>query len=146
MATILNASNSSGLTLTSDLSGALALQSNGTTVMTANSTGATFSNGSLCRAWVNFSGTTINGSFNVTSVTNPATGTYTITFTTAMPNANYAILISNSFASGVIETVSGVVYNDAPYSPTTSAFTVKFYRNDTRAAINVTFGYVAIFA
>jgi len=48
-----------------------------------------------CRAWVNFDGTTspptIRGSGNVTSVTRAATGDYTITFTNAMPDANYAI-------------------------------------------------------
>ena len=47
-----------------------------------------------CRAWVNFNGTTatpstIRGSGNVTSVTKNATGTYTVNFTTAMPDANY---------------------------------------------------------
>ncbi len=52
--------------------------------------------GTLCRAWVNFDGTlsgTIipNASFNITNVTKTATGTYTINFTTAMPDANYAL-------------------------------------------------------
>jgi hypothetical protein len=145
MASIINASNSSGLAFTSDLSGTLNLQSNGTTVVTANSTGATFSNGSLCRAWVNFSGTTINGSFNVTSVTSPGTGTFTITFTNAFSSANYCPQITSSFASGVREDVFGVVYNDSPYAPTTTTLTVKFYRADTNAAVNPTFGYVAVF-
>ena len=50
--------------------------------------------GQLCRAWVNFNGTTsspstIRGSFNVSSVTKNGTGDYTINFTTAMVNANY---------------------------------------------------------
>lgn len=48
-----------------------------------------------CRAWVNFDGTTtpptIRGSGNVSNVTRAATGDYTITFTTAMPDANYAV-------------------------------------------------------
>jgi len=45
-----------------------------------------------CRAWVNFDGvgSTIRGSGNVSSVTKTATGEYTINFTTAMPDANYA--------------------------------------------------------
>jgi hypothetical protein len=49
----------------------------------------------ICKAWVNFNGTTspgtIRAAFNVTSVTKNGTGDYTVNFTTAMPNANYAI-------------------------------------------------------
>jgi hypothetical protein len=47
-----------------------------------------------CRAWVNFDGTTspgtIRASGNVSSVTRNGTGDYTVNFTTAMPDANYA--------------------------------------------------------
>lgn len=46
-----------------------------------------------CRAWVNFNGTgtvAINASGNVSSVTDNGTGSYTVNFTTAMPDANYA--------------------------------------------------------
>lgn len=47
--------------------------------------------GQLCRAWVNFNGSTgaINASFNVSSVTLVSTGTYTVSFTNAFPNTNY---------------------------------------------------------
>lgn len=46
-----------------------------------------------CRAWVNFNGTgtvAIRASGNVTSITDNGTGNYTVNFTTAMPDANYA--------------------------------------------------------
>jgi hypothetical protein len=46
-----------------------------------------------CRAWVNFDGTgtpAIRGSGNVSSITDNGAGDYTINFTTAMPDANYA--------------------------------------------------------
>jgi hypothetical protein len=49
-----------------------------------------------CRAWVNFDGVTtatIRASGNVSSVTRNSTGNYTVNFTTAMPDANYAIAI-----------------------------------------------------
>ena len=49
--------------------------------------------GTLCRAWVNFNGTgtvAIRASFNVSSITDNGTGDYTVNFTTAMPDANYA--------------------------------------------------------
>ena len=47
-----------------------------------------------CRAWVYFNGTgtvAINASGNVTSITDDGTGTYTVNFTNAMPDANYCV-------------------------------------------------------
>ena len=63
-----------------------------------------------CRAWVNFdgtAGTTVDGEFrctiraagNVSKVVRTAAGTYTMTFATAMPDANYAAL-TNAEAGG----------------------------------------------
>mgnify|MGYP003348874505 CR=1 FL=1 len=49
--------------------------------------------GTLCRAWVNYKGTAtraINASFNVSSVTFNATGDYTVNFTNAFSDSNYA--------------------------------------------------------
>ena len=46
-----------------------------------------------CRAWVNFNGqgtVAIRASGNVSSITDNGTGSYTVNFTTAMPDANYA--------------------------------------------------------
>lgn len=48
----------------------------------------------LAKAWVNFNGTgtvAISSSFNVSSITDNGTGDYTVNFTTAMGNNNYAI-------------------------------------------------------
>jgi hypothetical protein len=47
-----------------------------------------------CRAWVNFNGTgtvAIRGSGNVSSITDNGTGAYTVNFTIAMADANYAV-------------------------------------------------------
>lgn len=46
-----------------------------------------------CRAWVKFAGGSgsINGSGNVSSVTRNNTGNYTVNFSTAMPDTNYAV-------------------------------------------------------
>ena len=46
-----------------------------------------------CRAWVNFNGTTgaIRASGNVSSVTSEGNGTYLITFTQGMSDANYVV-------------------------------------------------------
>lgn len=46
-----------------------------------------------CRAWANFNGTgtvAIRASGNVTSITDNGVGDYTVNFTTALPDANYA--------------------------------------------------------
>lgn len=54
--------------------------------------------GQLCRAWCNFDGTTgsIRSSFNVSSVTRFAAGSYTVNFTNAMPSQNYAVAGNHS--------------------------------------------------
>jgi len=55
------------------------------------------------RAWVNFNGTgtvAIRSSYNVTSITDNSTGNYTVNFTTAMPDANYACAISAGRGDG----------------------------------------------
>jgi hypothetical protein len=47
------------------------------------------------KAWVNFNGTgtvAIRGSYNVSSITDNGTGDYTINFTNALPDANYAAI------------------------------------------------------
>ena len=51
----------------------------------------------LAKAWVNFNGTgtvAIRASFNVSSITDNGTGDYTVNFTTALADANYATVIS----------------------------------------------------
>jgi hypothetical protein len=67
-----------------------------------------------CRAWVNFDGTKdttgaastantnrlIRSSGNVASVLRNGTGDYTVTFTTAMPDANYAVQLSSEMGGG----------------------------------------------
>ena len=53
--------------------------------------------GQLAKAWVNFNGSgtvAIRDSFNVTSLTDNGTGNYSITYTNAMPDANYAATLS----------------------------------------------------
>ena len=54
------------------------------------------------KAWINFNGKssiTINDDFNISSISDNGTGKYTVNFTTAMSNANYAVdpgaMISN---------------------------------------------------
>ena len=56
-----------------------------------------------CRAWVNFNGkntVAIGASGNVSSITDNGTGDYTVNFTTAMPDANYAVTQACTRTSG----------------------------------------------
>jgi len=49
------------------------------------------------RAWVNFNGTgtvAIRASGNVSSITDNGTGLYAVNFTSAMPDANYAVAVA----------------------------------------------------
>jgi len=53
--------------------------------------------GQLCKAWVNFNGTgtvAIRASYNVSSITDNGTGDYTVNFTSALADANYAFNLS----------------------------------------------------
>jgi hypothetical protein len=43
-----------------------------------------------CRLWVRFTGATVNGSGNVSSVTLVGTGNYIVNFSSGMPDTNYA--------------------------------------------------------
>ena len=56
-----------------------------------------------CKAWVNFNGTgtvAIRASYNVSSITDNGTGDYTVNFTTAMVDANYAVTaLQTSFST-----------------------------------------------
>tara|TARA_R110000868_G_scaffold230387_4_gene483554 strand:+ start:486 stop:947 length:462 start_codon:yes stop_codon:yes gene_type:complete len=59
--------------------------------------------GTFCRAWVNFNGTgtvAIRASFNVSSITDNASGDYTVNYTNALPDANYAIVSMGRQSAG----------------------------------------------
>ena len=57
----------------------------------------------ICKAWVNFNGTTspgtIRSSYNVSSVTKNGTGDYTVNFATPMADANYSWAAAHNFLS-----------------------------------------------
>jgi hypothetical protein len=75
--------------------------------------------GTFCRAWVNFNGTgtvAIRASFNVTSITDNGTGDYTVNFTNALPDANYAHNITTAFSES-----SYTPLNNRSYSSSTKA-------------------------
>ena len=79
------------------------------------------------RAWVNFNGTgtvAIRASGNVTSITDNATGDFTINFTTAFADANYGITSGASPAGGEVLGV-GLDYTNSTKTTTALRITVK---------------------
>jgi hypothetical protein len=107
----------------------------------------------IAKAWVQFGGTTptINGSFNVGSITKNGTGDYTVNFTTAMPNANYVVSggSSTNIAANGFATICPFVGNTPPYyqTPTTSSFRMVItYNGGVSGSIDPVFGGVAVFS
>jgi hypothetical protein len=146
MAVILNASTSSGFVQSADTSGIVQVQNNGTTRLEANGTGVVVTgtgsvSGDLsfnsgygssavaygCRAWVNFDGLSspagdIRGSGNITSIDDNGTGDYTINFTNAMPDTNYALSGSGSSSGGsMISFLAATAGSAATLKSTTQA-------------------------
>lgn len=129
MTTTINASTSSGIVATADGSGILKVQSNGVTTNAL--------------AWCNFNGTTspgtIRSSYNVGSVTKNGTGDYTLNFTTALADANYAPV----GMVGQVNPTSSIrgVCISATTAPTTSALRVS---NTNTAGTAEDLGYYCI--
>ena len=120
--------------------------------LTANSaqikTALNASNGApiyACRAWVNFNGTgtvAIRASGNVSSITDNGTGDYTVNFTTAMSDANYAAFANSNSDASAISQIPVVNFKGtggfATVAPTTAAFRF-FIGTNTGAAYDQTY-------
>lgn len=82
------------------------------------------------RAWGRFNGTgsngnqSITGSANVTSVNKTGTGSYTVTLSTAMPDANYCVVATAAFG----ESTSACSVSIS--SITTTTFIISTHRTD----------------
>lgn len=84
-----------------------------------------------CRAWVNFNGTTNVGGFctisasgNVSTVADNGTGDYTITFATAMPDANYSVVTATgSVTTANVQCVFNIAQTTQSGGPTLKSTT-----------------------
>ena len=77
------------------------------------------------RAWVNFNGTgtvAIRASGNVSSITDNGTGDYTVNFTTALVDANYAL---SGMGGNTTTALVCVSQPQASFAPTTSAVRIQ---------------------
>lgn len=107
---------------------------NGTNGLTFNDSstqttaGLTGSTSQLCKAWVNFNGTStvaIRASFNVSSITDNGVGDYTVNFTNALTDANYVVTATPTLSPGNGTTIPSFAYGiqaAAEVAPTSSAF------------------------
>jgi hypothetical protein len=130
MPVTINASPTNGLVQTADGSGVMKLQSNGVTTNAL--------------AWVNFNGTgtvAIRSSYNVSSITDNGTGDYTINFTNALSDANYAATGNGGNASG-----GGYdLYMPWQQAPTTTTFRVGVWNGNSTAASDCPYTQIAFF-
>ena len=79
-----------------------------------------------CRAWVNFDGTgvvSIRASGNVSSITDNGTGSYTVNFTTAMSDTNYAV-VATAGRTGFVDTNASGGFGA---TPTASAYRINTF-------------------
>lgn len=128
----------------------LTLPDSSGTVATAESTLSQFNaTGSApvyaCRAWVNFNGTgtvAIRASGNVSSITDNGTGDYTVNFTTAMPDANYAVT-GMAGSTSVLSGIYLVTGREIQTAPTTSAYRIGTLNNTAFADLG--YVYVSVF-
>jgi hypothetical protein len=122
----------------------MGMKVNGTSGLTFPDTTTLASAGQASvRAWVNFNGTgtpAIRAAYNLASITDNGAGDYTLNFTTALPNANYAVTGSADFIPGV--TALSVV---TVRTYTTSNITIDTSNSANGAKTDPTFVNVAVF-
>lgn len=111
-------------------------------VLKSNGSGSAPSWGAVSgtvNAWVLWNGSAISSSSNVSSVTNPATGFYTINFTTAFTSATSFVALALGQGGG--GTTDGDCSIDTATYPRNSAssITIKRKRTDNNAAENGAF-------
>lgn len=96
-----------------------------------------------CRAWVNFNGTgtvAIRAAGNVSSITDNGVGDYTVNFTNAMPDANYAVVGAGTNSGGHF-----FVGAEVSTAPTISAYRLQVRDTTTTATADSAWVKVAIF-
>ena len=95
------------------------------------------------RAWANIDGSgtvTLRGSVNIAAVTSPATGRYFITFTSPMPDANYAIMATAGDTSTAVNYYNARIYG----TPTASSFTIQVYSQNSGVPVVTDVDYLHI--
>jgi hypothetical protein len=138
--TVGNATTATTATTAVNVSGTVAATNGGTGLTSAGASGNVLTSDGTTwqstappagvKAWVNFNGsgsTTILASYNVTSVTYVSTGLYTVNFTNALIDANYAVSGMSTGPTGVqyFMTIDAATNGATPITKTTSAVQVR---------------------
>ena len=98
-----------------------------------------------CRAWVNFNGqgtVSIRASGNVSSITDNNVGDYTVNFTTAMVDVNYAI---SGFAVFSTATPAGILTAGSSFSPAVGSVRILSANSTSGATIDSQYVSVSVF-
>jgi len=83
----------------------------------------------IAKAWVNFNGSgtvAIRDSYNVSSITDNATGRWRVNFSTNLANADFSVSPALGTVTGSNLATSALIHcgNDTEYAPSTSGFTL----------------------
>ena len=103
--------------------------------------------GNAVKAWVNFNGTgtvAIRAAYNVTSITDVGTGQYTVNFTTAMPDANYAVVASGGKINSTNDGNNSVAVGSTTTTISTTAAPITNFTQSIGATDNENL-FVAVF-
>lgn len=145
----------SSVVISGDTSGSISLTapavagSNTITLPASTGTALTDASTGVCRAWVNFNGVptvTVRGSYNVSSVTRAAAGDYTVNFTTAMADANYAVVtgLNKDTATGGNTPIYAATYSFGT-APTASSCRIVTGQASTSSFADSAYVYVSFF-
>lgn len=99
------------------------------------------------KAWVNFNGigtVAIRAAFNVSSITDNGTGDYTVNFTSALADGNYAAVgmaTFDPFGNSSVPVVGG----QRSTTPTSSSFRLNVNIPSSMAVSDATYVYVSFF-
>ena len=88
------------------------------------------------KAWVNFNGTgtvAIRASYNVSSITDNGTGDYTVNFTTAMADVNYAVCFGGSVQGTTTSNGGYTVALSRNATPATGSVRIETFNNTALA-------------
>jgi hypothetical protein len=135
---VLIGNGTSAVTTVSPSTSGNVLTSDGTSWTSAANTGS-------AKAWVNWNGTStvaIRGSYNVSSITDNGTGNYTVNFTTAMPNTNYATVGVCALSSTVNPGDTERGFTPQDYNTTS----IKYVVTDSFSGIDPLFCNVVVFS
>lgn len=113
-----------------------------------NSTSATNVVQGSAKAWVQWNGSTaaIRKAYNVSSITKVTTGEYTVTFTNAMPDADYVSVGSCSSDSAPTQSAMVMDFSgntNSVFAPTTTA--IRVFTSNLGAGRDVVYASLAIF-